>query len=63
MNFQQFVLFLMVVGILMWFVYKYIPMNREIRKVLTIVLAVTIAFGIAIFFDVFNFLEGFHFGG
>lgn len=63
MNFLQFVLFSTVVWILMWFVYEDIPMNREIRKILTIVLTVTIAFWVANFFDVFNFLQGFHFGG
>lgn len=62
MDLVQFVSFLMVVVILMWFVYKYIPMNRKIRQVLTIVLAVIVALWIANFFDVFNFLEGFHFG-
>ena len=62
MNFSQFASLLVVVGILVWLVYKCIPMNRDIRKVLTIVLAVTIAFGITTYFDVFNFLERFHFG-
>lgn len=63
MNFAQFVSFIMFVGILMWFVYKHIPMNRQIRKILTVVLAVSIGLGTAIFFDMFNFQEGFHFGG
>lgn len=55
MNFPQFVSLLIFVGILIWFAYRYIPMNKEIRKVLPLVLAVTITFGVAIYFDVFNF--------
>ena len=57
MNLPQFISLLIAVGLLIWFVYKYIPMNREVRRVLTIVLTVAIAYGIAVFFDVLDFLN------
>lgn len=61
MDIVQFVLILMVIGFLMWLFHKYIPVTKEIRRALTIVLAVIIALWFANFFDMFDFNEGFHF--
>ncbi len=61
MNLVPFLLFLTLVGMLMWFVHKYIPVGREIRRVLTIALAVIVLLWIAHVFDMFDFMEGFHF--
>ena len=54
MDLVQFVLILMVIGFLMWVFHKYIPVTKETRRVLTIVLAVIIALWFANFFDMFD---------
>ena len=63
MDLVQFVLILMVIGFLMWLFHKYIPATKEIRRLLTIALAAIVLLWIAHIFDMFDFIEGFHFGG
>lgn len=62
MDLVQFVIILIVIGVLLWLVNNFIPMDKKIKKILNIVVVVGVVLWIGNLFGVFDSLRGFHIG-
>jgi hypothetical protein len=58
MDLVQFVVVLIVVGILLWLVNNYIPMDRKIKQILNIVVVIAVILWVLNVFGVFSTLRG-----
>ncbi|MFH1156865.1 MAG: Thivi_2564 family membrane protein [Pseudomonadota bacterium] len=62
MDLVQFAIILIVIGVLLWLVNNFIPMDRKIKQILNIVVVVGVVLWIGNLFGVFDSLRGFHIG-
>jgi hypothetical protein len=62
MDLIQFVVVLIVVGVLLWLVNTYIPMDSKIKKILNIVVVIAVILWVLNVFGVFGSLRGIHIG-
>jgi hypothetical protein len=62
MDLVQFVVVLIVVGVLLWLVNNYIPMDRKIKQILNIVVVIAVILWVLNVFGVFSSLRGIHIG-
>lgn len=62
MDLIQFVVILSVVGLLLWMVNNFIPMDRKIRQILNIVVVFVVVLWVGNLFGVFDSLRGLHIG-
>ncbi len=62
MDLVQFLVVIIVVGVLLWLVNNYIPMDRKIKKILNIVVVVVLVLWILKVFGLLNFLQGIRVG-
>jgi hypothetical protein len=62
MDLVQFVVVLIVVGVLLWLVNNYIPMDRKIKQILNIVVVIAVILWILNVFGVFSSLRGIQVG-
>lgn len=62
MDLVQFVIIIIVVGVLLWIVNNFIPMDRKIKQILNIVVVVGLVLWIANLFGLFNSLHGLRIG-
>jgi hypothetical protein len=62
MDLVQFVIILIVIGVLLWLVNNYIPMDRKIKQILNGMVVVGVVLWIGNLFGVFDSLRGFHIG-
>ena len=60
MSLITIVITLIVVGILLWLVNTYIPMDGKIKKILNIVVVVVVVFWLLQVFGVWNYLQNVH---
>jgi len=60
MSLITIVITLIVVGILLWLVNTYIPMDGKIKKVLNIVVMVVVVFWLLNVFGVWNYVRNVH---
>ena len=58
----QVVLALVVVGVLLWLVNRYIPMQGSIKSILNGVVVIVVVLWIVNLFGGFHYLTGFHVG-
>ena len=63
MDLVQFVVVLVVVGVLLWLVNNYIPMDSKIKQILNIVVVIAVILWVLNVFGVFSSLRGIHIGG
>jgi hypothetical protein len=62
MDLVQFLVVIIVVGVLLWLVNNYIPMDRKIKQILNIVVVVVLVLWILKVFGLLNFLQGIRVG-
>lgn len=62
MDLIQFVIVLIVVGVLLWLVNNYIPMDSKIKQILNIVVVVAVVLWVLQVFGVLNALHGIRVG-
>ena len=62
MDLVQFVVVLIVVGILLWLVNNYIPMDRKIKQILNIVVVIAVILWVLNVFGVLSSLRGIQVG-
>ena len=62
MELVQVVVILIVVGVLLWLVNKYIPMDGKIKQILNIVVVIAVILWLLNVFGVFSSLRGIHVG-
>jgi hypothetical protein len=62
MDLVQFVVIIIVVGVLLWLVNNYIPMDRKIKQILNIVVVVALILWILKVFGLLSFLQGIRVG-
>ena len=62
MDLVQLVVVLIVVGVLLWLVNKYIPMDGKIKRILNIVVVIAVILWLLNVFGVFSSLRGIHVG-
>lgn len=62
MDLVQFVVIIIVVGVLLWLVNTYIPMDRKIKQILNIVVVVALILWILKVFGLLSFLQGIRVG-
>lgn len=62
MDLVQFVVVLIVVGVLLWLVNNYIPMDRKIKQILNIVVVIAVILWVLNLFGVFSSLRGIRVG-
>lgn len=62
MDLVQFVIILIVVGLLLWMVNNYIPMDRKIKQILNIVVVIAVVLWVGNLFGVFDSLRGIRIG-
>jgi hypothetical protein len=62
MDLVQFVLVIIVVGVLLWFVNNYIPMDSKIKQILNIVVVIALILWILKVFGLLGFLQGIRVG-
>jgi len=62
MDIVQFVVVLIVVGVLLWLVNNYIPMDGKIKQILNIVVVIAVILWVLSVFGVFSSLRGVHIG-
>ena len=58
MDLLQVVVILIVVGLLLWLVNNYIPMDRKIKQILNIVVVIAVILWLLNLFGVFSALRG-----
>jgi len=58
MDLLQVVVILVVVGLLLWLVNNYIPMDRKIKQILNIVVVIAVILWVLKLFGVFSALRG-----
>ncbi|MGE0087363.1 MAG: Thivi_2564 family membrane protein [Desulfococcaceae bacterium] len=62
MDLVQFMLILVVIGVLLWVVNNFIPMDRKIKKILNIVVVIGVILWVLNVFGIFNSLHGIRIG-
>ncbi len=62
MDLVQFVVIIIVVGVLLWLVNTYIPMDSKIKQILNIVVVVALIIWILNVFGLLGFLRGIRVG-
>jgi hypothetical protein len=62
MDLVQFVVVLIVVGVLLWLVNNYIPMDSKIKQILNIVVVIAVVLWVLNVFGVLSSLRGIHVG-
>lgn len=62
MDLVQFVVVLVVVGVLLWLVNNYIPMDGKIKQILNIVVVIAVIVWVLNVFGLFGSLHGVHVG-
>jgi hypothetical protein len=62
MDLVQFVVIIIVVGVLLWLVNNYIPMDSKIKQILNIVVVVALILWILKVFGLLSFLQGIRIG-
>ena len=62
MDLVHFAIILIVIGVALWLVNNFIPMDRKIKKILNIVVVIGVVLWIGNLFGVFDSLRGFHIG-
>lgn len=62
MDLVQFVIVIIVVGVLLWLVNNYIPMDSKIKRILNIVVVVALILWILKVFGLLSFLQGIRVG-
>ncbi len=62
MDLVQFLVIIIVVGVLLWLVNNYIPMDRKIKQILNIVVVVVLVLWILKVFGLLHFLQGIRVG-
>jgi hypothetical protein len=62
MDLVQFVLVIIVVGVLLWLVNNYIPMDSKIKQILNIVVVIALILWILKVFGLLGFLQGIRVG-
>jgi hypothetical protein len=58
----QLVIVLIVVGVLLWLVNNYIPMDRKIKQILNIVVVIGVVLWLLSVFGLFSSLSSIHIG-
>ena len=58
----QLVLVLIVIGVLLWLVNSYIPMDRKIKQILNIVVVIAVVLWLLSVFGLFSSLSKIHVG-
>ena len=58
----QLVVVLIVVGVLLWLVNNYIPMDRKIKQILNIVVVIAVVLWLLNMFGLFSSMSNMHFG-
>ena len=54
------IIILIVVGVLLWLVNTYIPMDRKIKNILNVVVVIVVVVWLLIVFGLLNSLQGMH---
>lgn len=62
MDLIQVVVVLILVGVLLWFVNNYIPMDKKIKDMLNIVVVIAVVMWLLNVFGLFTSLRGIHIG-
>jgi hypothetical protein len=62
MDLVQFVVIIIVVGVLLWLVNNYIPMDSKIKQILNIVVVIALVLWILNVFGLLGFLKGIRIG-
>ncbi|MBD2118982.1 MAG: hypothetical protein DWQ51_16390 [Microcystis wesenbergii TW10] len=62
MDLVQFMVVIIVVGVLLWLVNNYIPMDSKIKQILNIVVVITLVLWILKVFGLLSFLKGIRIG-
>jgi hypothetical protein len=62
MDLVQFVLVIIAVGVLLWLVNNYIPMDSKIKQILNIVVVIALVLWILKVFGLLGFLQGIRVG-
>ncbi|BAZ41500.1 hypothetical protein NIES4101_74660 [Calothrix sp. NIES-4101] len=62
MDLVQFVIVLIVVGVLLWLVNNYIPMDRKIKQILNIAVVIAVVLWVLKVFGVLGSLSGIRIG-
>jgi hypothetical protein len=62
MDLVQFVVVIIVVGVLLWLVNNYIPMDSKIKQILNIVVVIALVLWILNVFGLLGFLKGIRIG-
>jgi hypothetical protein len=62
MDLVQFLVVIIVVGVLLWLVNNYIPMDGKIKRILNIVVVVILILWILKVFGLLSFLQGIRIG-
>jgi hypothetical protein len=62
MDLVQFVVVIIVVGVLLWLVNNYIPMDSKIKQILNIVVVIALILWILKVFGLLGFLQGIRVG-
>lgn len=62
MDLVQLVVVIIVVGILLWLVNNFIPMDAKIKRILNVVVVIAIILWLLSAFGVFSMLRGVHIG-
>lgn len=62
MDITQFVIILIVVGVLLWLVNNYIPMDRKIKQILNIVVVIAVILWVGNLFGVFDSIRSIRIG-
>jgi hypothetical protein len=58
----QLVIVLIVIGVLLWLVNNYIPMDRKIKSILNIVVVIAVVLWLLNMFGLFSSMSNMHFG-
>jgi hypothetical protein len=58
----QLVVVLIVIGVLLWLVNNYIPMDRKIKSILNIVVVIAVVLWLLNMFGLFSSMSNMHFG-
>jgi cation transporter-like permease len=62
MDIMQFAIILIVIGVLLWAVNHFIPMDRKIKQILNIVVVIAVILWVGNLFGVFDSIRGFRIG-
>ena len=62
MDIMQFVIILVIVGVLLWLVNNFIPMDRKIKQILNIVVVIAVILWVGNLFGVFDSIRSIRIG-